>query len=169
LTKDNAVYWIESLKLKPHPEGGFYKEIYRSSEIHSRQALPARFNGDRCFATSIYFLLEKNDFSQFHRIASDEIWHFYAGDPLELHVLNPAGRYEKFMLGASPDENQFFQLMVKAGDWFGARLKAGGLWSLLGCMVAPGFDFADFEIADRARLIKTYPDHRTIIEVLTRP
>lgn len=150
-----AEYWIERLGLKPHPEGGYYAETYRAA-----QTLP---NG-RPVATQIYFLLEHGNFSALHRLGSDEIWHFYLGDPLTVHLIEPAGSYRSLRLG--PDHS--FQGVVPAGCWFGATVENPGGYALVGCTVAPGFDFADFELAEREALSRLYPQHRALIERLTR-
>ncbi len=166
--KKNKQFYIEQLGLQPHPEGGFFKEIYRSSEEIDVESLPPRFNGCRNFATSIYFLLGKNDFSAFHRIAGDELWHFYSGSPLTVYVIDNDGNLEEINLGSDLENGQKFQAVVKAGCWFGSKLTAEGEFALVGCTVAPGFDFEDFEMAKRADLLDQFPQHRKIIEVLTR-
>jgi predicted cupin superfamily sugar epimerase len=158
----DADYWIDHLGLSPHPEGGHYRVTYTSDLTIARNALPSRFQGDRVASTAIYFLLAGTDFSAFHRIAADELWHFYAGSTLIVHVINSAGNASKLALGEE------FQAVVKAGCWFGARVKDPASFALVGCTVAPGFDFADFELAKRADLIRTYPAHQKLIESLTR-
>jgi len=158
----DAQYWIDRLGLSPHPEGGFYRVTYTSELTISKSALPSRFQGDRSASTAIYFLLHGGNFSAFHRIASDELWHFYAGNGLVVHVIDPEGNASELLLGEE------FQAVVKAGCWFGARVKDGAGFALVGCTVAPGFDFADFEMGKRGNLIRTYPAHRELIEGLTR-
>jgi uncharacterized protein len=160
--KTNPQYWIDYLALTPHPEGGYYRATYKSEITILRSALPERFHGNRSASTAIYFLLAGDDFSALHRIAADEVWHFYAGDPLIVSVIHPNGDYSELHLG---DE---FQGVVEAGCWFGARLKNPGTFALVGCTVAPGFEFEDFELAKRADLIALYPQHRKLIEQLTR-
>lgn len=167
--KSSADYWIKTLDLLPHPEGGYFREVYRSLEQVQKSSLPPRFQGPRCFATSIYYLLKSDNFSRFHRIASDEIWHFYAGTPIEVHTLSRQRGYCKFTLGSSPDEAQYFQIVVPAGDWFGACLAEGSAWALVGCTVAPGFDFDDLEMAARSQLLTEYPNAKQIIHRLTHP
>jgi len=162
----NAGYWIRTLGLKSHPEGGFYKETYRSGEIVSRSALPRRFKGSRTFCTAIYFLLTNKQVSKFHRIQSDELWHFYSGDPLRIHFLFPNGDYAFQDLGCSA-QGVSFQAVVPAGVWFGAELHSGSRYSLLGCTVSPGFDFKDFALGDRESLLQKYPDHKALILRLT--
>jgi hypothetical protein len=162
---------IGTLGLEPHPEGGYFRETYRAGENVEASALPARFAGARSFSTAIHFLLTADTFSAFHRIASDEVWHFYAGAPINLEVLHPEGRHETIRLGNDPSAGMRFQAVVPAGCWFGAAL-AGNPdpedFALVGCTVAPGFDFEDFELAERAVLFDAYPAHRAMIERLTR-
>lgn len=159
-----AEYWIQRLQLQPHPEGGFYKETYRASEKILTAGLPPRFNGDRNFSTAIYFLLRRQDRSLFHRIKSDEMWHFYAGSPLSIYMLSEQG-LTVHTLGSGPEES--FQTVVPANTWFGAMVSKEGDYALCGCTVAPGFDFQDFEFADKTALLKSYPAHEAIINLLT--
>lgn len=164
-----ATYWIEQFDLLPHPEGGYYAETYRASESIAHSALPARFGGDRAFSTGIYFLLESHNFSAFHRIQADEMWHFYAGEALEVFVIDPQTQEMKVVrLGNDPDKGETFQAVVPAGAWFASRPAAGSAYALVGCTVAPGFDFADFEMAGRAPLTADYPQHAQLIAELTR-
>jgi uncharacterized protein len=165
LAKD-ARYWIEHLSLSPHPEGGYYRATYKSELTIARDALPARYGGDRSASTAIYFLLDAQNFSAFHRIASDEVWHFYAGDSLVVCIIDPDGNYSELHLGAGDDEE--FQAVVKAGCWFASRVKDAAGFALVGCTVAPGFDFADFELGVRSELIRSFPAHQRLIEELTR-
>jgi predicted cupin superfamily sugar epimerase len=163
----SAQYWIDHLGLTPHPEGGFYRETYRSSESVPGEALPSRFAGDRAFSTAICFLLRSHERSALHRIASDELWHFYAGAPLTVHTIDDAGTHGMLHLGPEPASNQAFQVVVPAGVWFGATVDRPDSFSVVGCTVAPGFDFADFELAVRSDLVGRYPQHRDIIERLS--
>jgi predicted cupin superfamily sugar epimerase len=164
-----ASYWIEKYNLLPHPEGGYYAETYRASESILQNALPARFAGDRAFSTGIYFLLESHNFSAFHRIQADEMWHFYAGDALEVFVIDEkSGKLNVIRLGNDPDNGETFQAVVPAGAWFGSRPASGSAYALVGCTVAPGFDFADFEMAEREALSGLYPQHAGLIGELTR-
>ena len=158
---------IKNLNLLRHPEGGWYRETYRSNELIPAHALPERFSADRCFSTAIYFLLESGDISALHRIRSDEVWHFYAGAPLMIHRFDPDGVYSHALLGHNPENGGQFQITVPAGCWFGAEPVGEG-FGLAGCTVAPGFDFADFEMADRQELLSRYPGHEVIIRRLTR-
>jgi predicted cupin superfamily sugar epimerase len=159
---------IERLQLLRHPEGGWYRESYRSSEVIQAEALPERFSGDRSISTTIYFLLLAGAISSFHRIKSDEIWHFYSGETLILHVITPQSEYYHLKLGTNIKDVESFQCVVPAGCWFGAEVSGNG-YSLVGCTVAPGFDFADFEMGDRDDLISRYPDHKEIIVKMTNP
>lgn len=154
--------------LQPHPEGGWYKETYRSNEAIPENALPARFTGNRTFSTAIYFLLEQGNFSAFHKIKSDECWHFYAGDALEIFILLPNGELEIILLGSDIENKQAFQHVVPANCWFASRPAKESRYCFVGCTVAPGFDFADFEMANANDLIKTYPLHSQLIHDLCR-
>lgn len=129
--------------------------------------MPARFGGPRCFSTGIYFLLESGQRSLLHRIRSDEIWHFYAGAPLALSAICPDGRLDQTVLGPNTESGQVFQAVVAAGSWYGAVVKEPDSYSLVGGTVAPGFEFADFELADRRALVAAFPQHRALIERLT--
>lgn len=159
---------IQQYLLQPHPEGGWYRQTYKSSELIAAEALPGRFGGSRPFSTAIYFLLEQGDFSAFHRIQSDECWHFYAGDPLVIYILQQDGRIEIITLGQQIEKGQLFQYVVPANSWFASRPAPGSAFSFAGCTVAPGFDFDDFELAAADALVALYPQHETIIRLLCR-
>ena len=159
-----ARYWIDKLNLEPHPEGGYYRQTYKSDLLISADSLP----GPRIASTAIYFLLEGNNFSSFHRLRSDEIWHFYAGSPLLVHIIDRAGAYASLLLGNDPNSGQLFQGVVPAGHWFASHVADWTSWALVGCTVAPGFEFEDFELARRQLLVAEYPNHRALIERLTR-
>jgi predicted cupin superfamily sugar epimerase len=159
---------IRSLALARHPEGGWYRETYRSNERVPSKSLPARFGGERSFCTAIYFLLERGDVSAFHRIKSDEIWHYYAGASLSIHVLTRQGGHEILRLGPDITAGETFQTVVSAECWFAAEVSGSGPYSLVGCTVAPAFDFSDFEMGDATRLLQTYPAHAEVIRRLTR-
>jgi len=167
MENNNADYWINHLNLLPHPEGGYYKEIFSSSEEMNQKSLPLRFSGDRKYYTSIYFLLKGNQVSHFHRIKSDEIWSFHAGNVLDIHVIDPRGNYSLLKLGLDLEKKELPQQIVKAGSWFGASLNQQNGFVLVGCFVAPGFDFNDFELGDKHELLKLYPDYHRIIDRLT--
>jgi hypothetical protein len=162
-----AQHWIEHLQLEPHPEGGWYRQTYRAPLLLPHAALPGHC-GDRAASTAIYFLLAGDQFSAFHRLRSDEVWHFYAGSALIVHVITPAGEYQQLLLGSNAAAGEHFQAVVSAGCWFGSALHGSDTFALVGCTVAPGFDFADFEMAKRDELVARYPQHREIIERLTR-
>jgi len=164
----NASYWIEKLELQPHPEGGYFRQTYRAETMIARAALPAGFAGDRAASTAIYFLLEGDNFSAFHRLQSDEVWHFYAGSPLLVHVIDPADSHSYLRLGNDPDAGQVFQAVVRAGCWFASHVEDWKSWALVGCTVAPGLDFADFEMANRESILQEHSQHREIINRLTR-
>jgi predicted cupin superfamily sugar epimerase len=163
-----ASYWIDKLQLTRHAEGGAYREAYRSELILPRSTLPLFFQGDRPVSTSIYFLLTQGEFSAFHRIASDELWHFYYGDPLVVYEIGHSGRLTEHLLGPDPEKGQAFQTAIRAGSWFAALPASGSEYALVGCTVAPGFDFADFELADRKTLADEFPEHADLIRRLTR-
>lgn len=163
-----AAYFIQKFSMIEHPEGGWYKETYRSSEGISKSALPDRFSGNRNFSTAIYFLLEGHQFSSFHRIKSDELWHFYAGDALFVYVINENGEIEVIRLGSNLENGEVFQAVVRAGYWFASKPAIENSFSLVGCTVAPGFDFSDFELATKEQLSILYPNQKEIIESLCR-
>ncbi len=160
--------WIEALRLERHPEGGWYRETYRSHETVSRAALPTRFAGDRAFSTAIYFLLDGDDFSALHRIEQDEVFHFYDGGGLTIHQIDSEGGYEALKLGRNLAAGELPQAVVKAGFVFGATVTQPDSFALVGCTVAPGFDFADFALPGRDDLCRRFPQHRQLIERLTR-
>lgn len=167
MSKRTAAYWINRLQLTTHIEGGAFREIYRSALLAPLAALPPGFTGDRSFCTSIYFLLQQDQFSAFHKIKSDEVWHFYYGDALIVYEIDAKGALIEHRLGSDPDNNECFQCVIAAGNWFAARLAPGGSYALVGCTVSPGFDFADFELANRAALAAAYPQHEGLIKELT--
>jgi uncharacterized protein len=159
---------IQQYTLQPHPEGGWYKESYRSNEYIPRDALPGRFSGARVFSTAIYFLLEQGNFSAFHRIKADECWHFYAGGPLLIYVIKQDAGLDIIHLGTDVDKGQLFQYVVPANSWFASRPAPGSVFCFVGCTVAPGFDFTDFELANAGFLSGLYPQHERIIKDLCR-
>lgn len=159
---------ISAYQLQPHPEGGYYKETYRSHEVIPGAALPSRFGSERAFATAIYFLLEQGNFSAFHKIKSDECWHFYTGQTLLVHILQPNGQLETVRLGSNIQAGETFQYVVPANCWFASEPAEGSAFSFTGCTVAPGFDFSDFELASWRELAAIYPEHSAIIRRLCR-
>jgi predicted cupin superfamily sugar epimerase len=165
---DRINSYVQAFHMQPHPEGGFYASTYRSREYIPAAALPDRFPADRLVSTAIYFLLAGHQFSAFHRIKSDELWHFYDGCGLEIYVIHPDGRGEVLRLGRDIAQGYAFQQLVPAGCWFASRPVDSTSFCLVGCTVAPGFDFEDFELANCAALTQQFPAHRSWIEQLTR-
>ncbi len=166
-TAMTAADWIETLGLEPHPEGGFFRETYRSQRL---------LGGRTPVSTAIYFLLRKQDVSAFHRIASDEMWHLYAATPLtRLRVwrITAEGQLGTFLLGSEPARNEVFQDVVPAGDWFGAEVETLGgeddAYVLVGCTVSPGFTYDTFELAQAEVLAAQWPEHATLIRRLSKP
>ena len=160
---NTAKDWISKLQLRPHPEGGHYRETYRSANLIQ----PPGYSGPRAFSTSIYFLLQAGECSRFHRMMSDEIWHFHDGGPLTIHLLQADGTHQQIRLGRDFDRGEVLQAVIPAGIWFGAAADQPDSFTLFGCAVAPGFDFADFEMARRETLLALHPKHRDLILRLT--
>ena len=158
----------KQLNLAPHPEGGFYKETYRSEGSIDTNNLGKAYNGTRNFATAIYFLLTSASFSAFHRIKQDETWHFYKGKPLKLYTISPAGILSEILIGNNITQGEVPQYTVPGGHWFASEVAAANDYSLVGCTVAPGFDFNDFELAKRSEFASLFPQHASIINKLTR-
>jgi len=152
---------IRRFNLQVHPEGGYFAETYRADSIVNIEGKT------RNISTAIYYLLEDTDFSAFHRIKSDEVWHFYAGENLEIVEITSKGLLKKHLLGA---DYQFCkpQIIIPAGNWFAAHLPSQKGFAFVGCTVAPGFDFEDFEMANDSKLHKKYPELKEIINKLTR-
>ncbi len=167
-TPQTAADWIDRLALEPHPEGGYFREAYRAAAQIGECCLGSDRGGSRSVSTAIYYLLSGGEFSALHRLRSDEIWHHYAGGSLTVHVIDQAGGHRAIGLGLDLDAGQTPQVMVPAGSWFGAVVDDASSFCLVGCTVAPGFDFRDFELADRAELVGLYPQHRGVLERLTR-
>lgn len=163
----NAKYYIDKLGLTKHVEGGAFKETYRADLIIRNSALTNNFKGDKNASTGIYFLLEHGQFSAFHKIASDEMWHFYDGDTLTIYEIESSGALITHKLGRNLEVGETFQCVIKAGNWFGSRCEIVNGFSLVGCTVAPGFDFADFELANKNNLIKDFPHLSNLIEEMT--
>jgi len=165
--KRKADQYIEHLHLIAHPEGGYYSSSYQSQETIAAASLPDRFTGDRVFSTAIYFLLMGHQYSAFHRIKSDEVWHFYTGSSLNIYVIHSNGSGEILRLGSELSQGESFQHVVPAGCWFASRPVDTDGFSLVGCTVAPGFDFADFEMAKQDELLSDYPQHSEWIRKLS--
>jgi len=154
---NTAAYWIKHLEMTPHPEGGYFKEIFRSKHRVFRS--PKDIELDAC--TSIYYLLESSDFSGFHRLKSDELWYFHKGSPIFIHIIKENGSYDRIEL--SDLDSGHLQAVVESGCWFAAEIPSKSGFTLVSCAVAPGFDFSEFEMAERLSLLKKYPEHIQII------
>lgn len=165
---EKAKYYIDKLQLIPHPEGGYYKEIYRAGEMILVEHLPGSFKGNRNISTSIYFLLQRNDFSAFHRLKSDELWHFYDGSALKISVIDRDGNFNEIFLGRNIEEGESYQTVIKKNSWFAAELVDKKSFALVGCTVSPGFDFQDFEMADCEKLVNEFPAYADKIKKLCR-
>ncbi len=164
-----AKYWINTLGLKPHPEGGYYKEFYRADEEISMQALPQRYQGNRSFCTSIYYLLQGNDYSAFHRLKSNELWHYYAGQGgLIIYTLEKNREFKANKLGIHPDKGEYPTVIIRKGQWFAAELSDKNNFSLVGCTTAPGFEFDDFDLGDTDILKQQFPRARDLIDRLSK-
>lgn len=151
---------IARLHLQPHPEGGYFRETYRADQRVTRDGS----NETRAASTAIYFLLCDGAHSAWHRIRSDEVWHFYAGDSVDVHVLHASGALTTHRLGnALVHADTAFQAVVKAGDWFAAECRDASGAALVGCTVAPGFEFGEFELAAPGELQARYPEHQELI------
>jgi len=150
-------HWIRTLGLSPHPEGGWFRETFRSAEEIAAAALPERFGAPRPVFTSILYLLAAGECSRFHRLKADELWWHHAGGAMRLHVLERGGVR---LLNVGPES---LQVLVPHGTWFAAEPEPGALCSLVGCGVAPGFDYDDFELAERRVLLMDYPQQRELV------
>jgi predicted cupin superfamily sugar epimerase len=164
-------------------EGGYYRESYRSDKcvqtngfgdespmdiVYSLPTPENQLPNIRPVLTLIYYLLDGNQFSAFHKVKYDEIWHFYKGSPINLYILTDSKNLLRVQLGNDLRKNEQIHYVIKGNTWFGADLKDKSSYSLIGCSVSPGFDFRDFELGYRNRLKKTYPQHEHIINRLTR-
>jgi predicted cupin superfamily sugar epimerase len=164
----NAQEIIDALGMSPHPEeGGYFVETYKCEESIPRKALPERYRGKRSFGTAIFYLLTPETYSQLHKLESDEIFHFYLGDPMTMLQLQPDGSSQVLTLGRDIVGGQRLQVVVPAGTWQGSFLNEGGEFALLGCTVAPGFEYADYETGSRGDLLKEYPEQEELIVRLT--
>lgn len=157
---------VELLRLKPHPEGGFYRENYRSERMVMADALPKGYGGARNHSTAIYFLLPATTFSAWHRINQDEIWHHYEGGVIRIHMISVLGTYARVDVGEDLAAGQEYQVIIPGQTWFACEVVEGD-YVLAGCTVAPGFDFADFEMPSRAQMLEKFPEHKEVIERLT--
>jgi len=168
MSKKTADYWIRHLNLEEHPEGGSYKRVYTSELQLKQSSLPKTFGGDRPVCSCIYYLLQQNEFSAFHRIQSDELWHLYDGGGLKIYEITSNGSLAEHLLGLEIEKGQSPFHAVKAGNWFAAELLPDSFYALVGCTVSPGFDFSEFELANREKLTSGYPQHTSLIAKLTR-
>ncbi|MDZ7740440.1 MAG: cupin domain-containing protein [Bacteroidota bacterium] len=164
--KYNAQHWIDKLQLQKHPEGGYFKEVYRSDENIDKLALHERYGGDRNFSTAIYFLIDADDFSAFHKLNSDEIWHFYEGKPLIIHMISRDGKLTQQTLGHDWENGERPMVVIPKHTWFAAEMIDKKTYCLFGCTVAPGFDFKDFILADKSKLTQQFPQHEELINRL---
>jgi uncharacterized protein len=158
----NAAYWIQHLNLQPHPEGGYYKEVFRSKQRVFRKGADELKQA----CTSIYYLLEGADYSGFHRIASDELWYFHKGAPLLIHIVDEHGAYSAIEL--SDSSSGVLSAVVEAGLWFASETPSGNGFTLVSCAVAPGFEFSEFEMAAKQNMISLYPQHARLFDRLCR-
>lgn len=163
---NTADYFIKNLDMTPHPEGGFYKEIYASEENITSNDLKVDFEGSRILWTSIYFLLRDGEVSNFHRLKSDEMWYYHSGSPLTIYMISPEGELITEQLGLDIEHGEKPQVLVPKNYIFGSAMNHEG-YALVGCMVSPGFEFRDFELFKRNELIAKYPQHQQIIHKLT--
>ena len=159
---------IRKLNLEPHPEGGYYRETYRADLQIDQVSLGDSYSGKRNCSTCIYFLLTSDSFSSFHRIKQDEIWHFYQGNPIRMHLISPSGDYSNVTIGNNIETGEAPQFVVPRGYWFAGATMGDKGYSLVGCTVSPGFDFDDFELGNREELISKFPQHQKIITKFTR-
>lgn len=159
---------IDLLNLQKHPEGGYFTETYRSDGVIPSEVLSNDIDGDRNYCTGIYFLLTSDNFSAFHRIKQDEMWHFYEGSPLVVHMIDTEGNYSFQKIGLDFEDGQVPQFVVPKGVWFASEVLKPNSYSFVGCTVSPGFDFVDFELADRNMLIAQFPKNSKIINRLSR-
>lgn len=158
---------IKKLKLSAHPEGGYFRETYRSKELARTECLPSEYGSARNFSTSIYFLLKSGQYSAFHKIRQDEIWHFYKGSPVEHHTLSEEGEHTQVIIGNDILNGEVPQYVVPANHWFAAKLIHEEDYCLVGCTVSPGFNFADFELPKREFLLKKFPEHQDLVHNFT--
>ena len=158
---------IDRLKLEPHPEGGYFKETYRSLGEIDEVNLSPDYEGNRSYSTCIYFLLTSDNFSALHRIKQDEIWHFYDGSPIRLHMISELGIHSEHVIGRDLNNGETPQFIVPGGYWFAAEVINKNGYSLLGCTVSPGFNFNDFELKTRKELVSMFPNQEKIISKLT--
>jgi len=162
-----AASFIEKLNLQPHIEGGYYKEVYRHIDTIDSHPLQAEETDQRHLCTSIYFLLEAGQVSKFHSLKSDELWYYHYGAPMLVHCLNQNGSYDCHRLGPDLHCNEIPFLRIPAGVIFGSEPDSKDSFSLVSCVVSPGFDFKDFKLFTKAELLAAFPEHKDIIVKLT--
>ena len=167
MARHTASFWIERLQLSRHAEGGWFSEVYRSGLMLQKEQLPSSFTGKRNACTHIYFLLEGHGFSAFHRIKSDELWHFHDGDPFIIYEFDQNDKLVEHLLGNDPEKGQSLFCVIKGSNWFASKLADSGEYGLAGCTVAPGFDFNDFELAEKDKLLMHYPHYDELISRMT--
>ena len=161
-------YLKAKFNLKPLPqEGGYYSESYRSSDKISPENLPQRYKKEKSFCTAIYYLLTSGTLSKLHRLPTDEIYHFYLGDPIQMLLLYPGGKSEIVILGSDIESGHCLQFVVPQNTWQGSFLMEGGTYALMGTTMAPGFDFADYEPGVYEKLCREFPDQKMLIKLLT--
>lgn len=163
MNNQDPQYYVSKLGLTPHREGGYYKETFHSTEMTSDQELTVNFEGKRKLYTSIYFLLTSKDISHFHRLKSDELWYYHAGSPLTIHIIDEKGEYKDIKLGLNLDNGEVPQALVPKNSIFGSSVMDEDTFSLVGCMVSPGFEYKDFELFTQSELLLKYPQHKDII------
>ncbi|SRR6056297_361989 len=163
-----AEYYISKLNLKRHPEGGHFNEVYRSGDLIGQHDLPQRYNGDRSFATSIYFLLHEDNFSAFHKLQSDELWTFFDGSTVLIYIIDDEGKLTEKKLGKDIENGEEMQLVVPNNRWFASELQDKRSFALAGCISSPGFEYDDFELGKCDSLVRLYPQHQELIKRLTR-
>ena len=159
-----AKLWIKKLKLQKHPEGGYFTNTYASDK---KINLPD-YVGFRSTCTAIYYLLTGNQFASFHIMKSDEIWHFYSGSSLTLYIIDSKGEMKQILIGPNFDRGERFQVIIKSGCWFAVSINNRNSFSLVGCTVSPGFDYRDWKLGDRKKLLEQYPQHNKIIKKYTK-
>ena len=161
-------FLIDTLQLKPHPEGGYFSEIYKSNIKIEKKYLSAEYSGERSLITTIYYLLNGDDFSPFHRLKSDEIWHFYSGSPLLIHIITQDGAYKTITLGNNLERKESPVIIIPRMQWYAAEIKDKNSFTLAGCTVSPGFEFDDHEFAKRNEMLAQYPNHADLINRLSK-
>lgn len=164
---ESVNYWIEKLELSPHPEGGWFRETYRSAEMLPEKALAGKYTANHSLSTAIYYLLSGDLVSKFHRLRADETWHHYYGSALNIYTIDTSGRFRESKLGKEITTREYPQLTIPGGNWLAAGLSDKKTFALVGCTVSPSFEYEEFELGKREALIKKYPEHKQIIEIFT--